>query len=811
MRSFSRRNFFKIAGVAAAGAAGVGLGQARSPLPEIGQGDPWPDREEHWVASVCQFCPGGCGVRARVVDGRVVKVEGNPFHPVNRGRLCPVGQAAPQFLYHPDRLRAPMVRDGGGSLRPASWGEAIALVARKLQALRGQQEAHTMVFLTGTYRGLRERFLRRFMSALGSPNYVRAGEIFAEEADLAHVLTQGVDRPLAPDLFSARSILSFGVPLLEGGPSPVYQMRAYGHFRHGEDRPRGFLLQVEARRSATAERADRWVAIRPGTEATLAMGIAHAIILEQLYDADFVETYSEGFNDTPGRDGQVVPGFRSIVLREFTLPRVSEATGVPSQTILSIARAFAKNQPGVAIAPSGPPAGPSRLGLRLAVHYLNVLVGNLGKAGGLLLPGRLPLGEWEARAEDEIGRASLAQPRLDGARSGVYALAGNASEALPERILSGKPYPVNALLVAGIDPLFDHPWAKDFTRVLDRVPFVVSFSSMPDMISRKAHVVLPDAMYLERWTEDAVAHLAGFTALSLGQPVLRSSDSPLALEETLLKVAQAMGGVMAESFKWGTFADAIFEAVAPLSEAGRGYVAADPIIERFRMILARQGYWQKEFKEAKEFRDALLKNGSWWEPGEGVQGVVAQIFHPDRKFRFFPGQLESLFAGFGSQARQAAERSFGMRTFGPHLFPADPPRPQRAKEEFELVMFRPMALVSAVSAELPWLQEQLGFHVNGRWESWVEVHPEDAKRLGLRDHDAVELRSKRGSLRTKVRIFSGVRQGTVAMPIGMGSEQGGQWARGRGADPRRLAAAETDPIQGMGIMDSPLVRIRRIS
>ena len=107
--------------------------------------------------------------------------------------------------------------------------------------------------------------------------------------------------------------------------------------------------------------------------------------------------------------------------------------------------------------------------------------------------------------------------------------------------------------------------------------------------------------------------------------------------------------------------------------------------------------------------------------------------------------------------------------------------------------------------------EQLGFHAKGQWDSWVEVHPEDAKRLALRDHDAVELRSKAGSLRTKVRLFSGVKPGTLAMPIGLGSEQGGRWAKGRGADPRRLAVAAQDPIRGMGVMDFPLVRIRRIS
>ncbi|MFQ6672704.1 MAG: molybdopterin-dependent oxidoreductase, partial [Candidatus Tectimicrobiota bacterium] len=322
MRRLSRRNFFKVAGLFAAGAAGASLGRKRPPLPDLVEGDPWPEREERWVASVCQLCPGGCGLRARVVDGRVVKVEGNPFHPVNRGRLCPVGQAAPQLRYHPDRLRSPMLRTAGGGLRRASWEEATSFLAQALKGLRDRGEAHTVVFLAGPFRGLRDRFLRRFMTAFGSPNYIRAREAAPEELDPSHSLAQGIDRPLAPDLFAARSILSFGVPLLEGGPSPVYQMRAYGHFRQGEGRPRGVLIQVEPRRSATAERADKWVAIRPGTETTLALGIAHALVLENLFDESFVARHCEGFEDGAGPDGRVLPGLRTIVLREFTLTQV---------------------------------------------------------------------------------------------------------------------------------------------------------------------------------------------------------------------------------------------------------------------------------------------------------------------------------------------------------------------------------------------------------------------------------------------------------------------------------------------------------
>jgi anaerobic selenocysteine-containing dehydrogenase len=704
-----------------------------------------------------------------------------------------------------------MVRGAGGRLHPVPWEEAASLVAEKLKALRERGQAHTAVFLAGSFRGLRERLMRRFMAALGSPNYIRAGADAPDQTDPAHVLTQGVDHPIVPNLFAARSILSFGVPLLDGGGSPVFQMRAYGHFRQGEGRPRGVLIQVESRRSSTAERADKWVAIRPGTETTMALGIAHTLILEHLYDEGFVERHCEGFNDASGPDGRVVPGFRTIVLREFTLPRVSQVTGVPVETILSISRAFAHSQPGVAIGSTESPYGPARLGLRLAVHFLNALVGSIGKPGGMLLREALPLGEWDAPVEDALAHRSLAQPRVDGRGEGLYALAQDASETLPERILSGKPYPVNALLVAGIDPLFDHPRAGEFAETISRVPFVVSFSSMPDAISQKAHVVLPDAMYLERWTEDVVTHLAGFSVFSVGRPVHRFKDSPPGLEDTLLAVSQKIGGSVAASFRWKAFSDAILEAALPLAEAGRGYVVSNPVNEQFRTILERQGYWQREFQDQEAFWKALLEHGAWWDSTDEEIGATTQPLRPVGKFQFLPRRLGLLFAALDPKARQLAERALGLKSWDGNYLPAEFLRPPREKNEIDLILYRPLAMLSLVSAEVPWLLEQLGPHVKGQWDSWVEIHPEDARRRGLHKGDLVELRSERGQVRARVRIFEGVQPGAVAMPVGLGRPEGGRWAKGRGVDPRKLAQVDLDPIRGVGFLGSTSVRIRRIA
>ncbi|MFQ5693435.1 MAG: molybdopterin dinucleotide binding domain-containing protein, partial [Nitrospinota bacterium] len=369
---------------------------------------------------------------------------------------------------------------------------------------------------------------------------------------------------------------------------------------------------------------------------------------------------------------------------------------------------------------------------------------------------------------------------------------------------------VRALLVAGTDPLFDHPRAAEFAEAVGRVPLVVAFSSLPGPLVQKAHIVLPEANFLERWTEDTLTHIGGFSVFSVGRPAVRDKEAPPALEDIFFRVAKKIGGPVAESFGWDAFTDAIFEAAVPLAEAGRGYVVSDPVHERFRTILSRQGYWQKEVEDADELWEKLLVNGAWWDPGDEEGGAEAQILHRGRKFQFFPERLKQILSSLDSRSRRRAVRSLGLMDGEGPPFPADPPRPKEKPGELELVLFRPLALFGPAAAELPWLQEQLGPHVGARWDSWVEIHPREAERLGLHPGDRVELSAGGKKLRTRVRTFEGVPPGTAAMPLGLGRGEAGRWAKDRGADPRRILRIEADPIGGTGVLPPARVRIRRV-
>jgi anaerobic selenocysteine-containing dehydrogenase len=172
----NRRRFLGFtAGAAAGTVAGVPVSQTLSDWVAATDETVYPPRGvEDSVLSICRMCPGGCGLRVRRIDGRPVKLDGNPLHPINGGRLCPRGQAALQSLYHPDRLTQPLRRVGPrgalDSFQPTSWEEALGEIADRLKLLRQVGRPESLALLRGHSRGIGIRLAQRFLKVFGSPN-----------------------------------------------------------------------------------------------------------------------------------------------------------------------------------------------------------------------------------------------------------------------------------------------------------------------------------------------------------------------------------------------------------------------------------------------------------------------------------------------------------------------------------------------------------------------------------------------------------------------------------------------------------------
>ncbi|MGD9371468.1 MAG: molybdopterin-dependent oxidoreductase, partial [Desulfobacterales bacterium] len=258
---------------------GGAAGTALSPLPwkltdDIAiwsQNWPWTPIPERgattFVKSTCTLCQGGCGINVRLVGNRVVKIEGLEGHPVNDGSVCILGVAGTQLLYGPDRVKNPK-KKVNGKWYDISWDDAIAEIAAKLKELREKELSHTVGCICGSDRGTVPELLNRFLRFYGSSNFMRIPSI-QDNYELALYLTQGVRGMPGFDVGHSDFILSFGSGLIEGWESPVYMFKAKSALRDNGGR----MDQIEPRLSKTAAKSDKWIAIKPGTEGALALGI----------------------------------------------------------------------------------------------------------------------------------------------------------------------------------------------------------------------------------------------------------------------------------------------------------------------------------------------------------------------------------------------------------------------------------------------------------------------------------------------------------------------------------------------------------
>src|SRR3990172_4958131 len=323
-----------------------------------------------WYASTCRQCAAGCGIVVRVINGRARKIEGNPLHPINHGKLCARGQAGLQVLYNPDRLKNAVRQSGGRGSRqyePLYWSEALDLLSEKIAAL---SSVGRLAFLGGLMPDHVYRLAARLLEALGAaPPVIYDLQSALEGRGAASQLSQAFfgapDLPVY-DISQSDVVLSFGANLLETWMSPVAQSAAYGAMRQGGMGSRGLFVQFEPRLSATAASADEWIPVRPGAEGFVALALGRIIVEERL-----------------GHVGSHRP--HAVLYQDVDVREMAAASEVPVESLSRLARVFADADQAVAI-PGGALAG-QRNGLAsmLAVQALNLLVAQIGRSGRRLV------------------------------------------------------------------------------------------------------------------------------------------------------------------------------------------------------------------------------------------------------------------------------------------------------------------------------------------------------------------------------------------------------------------------------------------
>ena len=503
-----------------------------TPVPENG--------EASYVNSVCTLCPGRCGITVRKIDDRAVKIEGMKKYPVNDGGLCLLGLSGLQLLYGPTRIKGPLKRSGKrgqGDWERISWKEAISEIVEKLGELREKGRPQSVGAISGSDRGTVPRLLERLLTAYGSPNFFRMASV-RDSYELTLDIMQGVQALPGFDFENADFILSFGSDILEGWGSPVQMMRVNSAWKSAGVK----VIQIESRLSNTAAKADKWIPINPGTEAALAMGLAHVIIKELLYDNGFISADTSRFDD-----------WKQLVIDEYSPDSVAAVTGIDAGTIVVLARRFANASKPMAICGRGDGTHPVSLTECMAVHALNALTGNINKKGGIFAVSDPDYIHWPEIEMDSTAAVGMQHDRLDGAGSRKYPHSRYLLNRLPESILSKALYPLEALFIADANPLYTLTDTQDTGKAFEKIPLVVSFSSFMDETARHADLILPNHVYLERYEDVPMPFGMLQQAVGLARPVVEPQLDTRHVGDVIIETAKGLGGSVATSFPWKTY------------------------------------------------------------------------------------------------------------------------------------------------------------------------------------------------------------------------------------------------------------------
>ena len=300
-----RRDFLKISAASGAAAALEGCGNPDHQLIRFVPEEDLIPGIATWKPSICTQCPAGCGLLVRVMQGEAEvvrngqlglikmglakKLEGNPAHPVNQGRLCPRGQAGLQVTYHPDRVRNPLQRTGprgSGQFQEITWDDAIKQLVSHLTTLQSNKEENRLTFLTSPLRGQRANIVRRFAQTFQNAPHIEFAFFDEQVSQLANLGSFDHAAPFTADLGQSNYVISFGADFLGTWNSPVAQSIGYGTMRKGRPGQRGKFIQVEPRISQTGASADEWIPCKPGTEGVFALSLAHVILRDKLRPAE---------------------------------------------------------------------------------------------------------------------------------------------------------------------------------------------------------------------------------------------------------------------------------------------------------------------------------------------------------------------------------------------------------------------------------------------------------------------------------------------------------------------------------------------
>jgi thiosulfate reductase/polysulfide reductase chain A len=549
-QGLSRRKFLKASGAGAALLASAPYLDLMALTPSEASASTGPDGI--WVHGMCSFCMFGCPIRAKVVDGKIERIEGNKDMPILEGKICAKGISAVDRLYRPDRLKTPLKRigkRGEGKFKRISWEEALTEIAAHMKKYRDDGHPEAVAFLWGCPMQTPSiDFFDYFRQVYGSPNFSHFhGDSCYSSGAVANMMTGIPPFSTMCDFSESKYTVHVGYCPTTGSwtPGGTWTMRDVA-----KGLKQGLELEIVDPRMEEDGAMFNWTPVRPDTDIAFAMGLIQVLIKEVLYDVEFVSKYTNGpvliRTDTglPAKDGEgkylawdlnakkPVPhdssGIKAAILgtytvdgvkcrtaldllrervEEFTPEKVARICEIPQgpEKIREIARKLGNNKPRSCVQISSVAAAKQANVIQKlrAFGIVNALLGNLDKPGGIyFLQPPISGGPYYMSFGEPLGKTppKIEVPNVD--YDPVEYPFGSIDLPVPSRYYSavseGKPYPIKMLFITSVN-MFNHA-AEPTRKMLTDAEFTVVCENWPTITVDWADIVLPDATYLERET-----------------------------------------------------------------------------------------------------------------------------------------------------------------------------------------------------------------------------------------------------------------------------------------------------------------------
>lgn len=709
------------------------------------------DAAERIAYRTCPLCEAGCGLEitlTRRPDGTegVKRIRGDRADVLSRGFICPKGSTLGHLHDDPDRLRRPVVRRDG-ELVEVDWDEAYATIEAGLLPIlteHGRDACAVYLGNPGAHSLGPLLYNRTLIQALGTGNRFSASTVDQRPKELSAGMMFGSVAVPVPDLDRTDFLVMLGANPHASNGSLCTAPDFPGRLDRIQERG-GTIVVVDPRRSETAARADRHLAIRPGTDAHLLAAIAHVLVADGL--------------EAPGRLSEHTAGLDDLraALVAYTPEAVATVCGVDAETIRRVAHDLAAAPTAAVYGRIGTCTQEFGTLASWLVDVVNLLTGNLDRVGGAMFATGA-VGQPSTKGAPGSGRGM----RIGRVTSRVAGRPESLGEfpvtALPEEIETPGPGQVRALVTVGGNPVSSNPNSARLDAALSSLEFMVAIDPYVNETTRHADVILPPPSALEKSHYDvALLNFAVHDVANYSHAVLDRADDQPEEWEIMLRLAAIVGGA-------GIDADigALDEQIAEgfLRSAVRdehGKVHDRDVAELRAMLGDRVG--------PERLLDIMLRTGPYGDGfGADPDGLTLSVLE-DQPHGVDLGALKP------DRIPDLLRTPSGKIEAFPDAMRADL---DRLAASLDRDWDASMVLVGRrhVRSNNSWMHN-VRVLTKGRNRCTLQVHPDDADRLGLADGAPARVRSRVGEVALDVEVTDGIRPGVVSIPHGFGQNQPG--------------------------------------